>query len=273
MQPLRDSLTLLSRSALGRRVVHAYVAGERVDDAVRAVGGLRAAGFAAGVERLGEPSGSVVAEHLTLIDRLSDAGLAAGTDITVGTCSLDEARRICRTAAAAGATVTIGADVTDVDARLALVAALRAELPGVGVELHAALPRTEDDCRALAGPGSRVRLEHGAGEDAAEADKAYVRCLKVLLDGAGHPVIATHDPRLIEIAVALASRYGRAPATYELQLRYGVRSAEQQRLAGTGEQVRVLVPYGAAWHGYLVGRLAERPADLRLFLTSLVSRG
>ena len=97
------------------------------------------------------------------------------------------------------------------------------ELPGVGVELHAALPRTEDDCRALAGPGSRVRLEHGAGDDAAEADKAYVRCLKVLLDGAGHPVIATHDPRLIEIAVALASRYGRAPATYELQLRYGVR--------------------------------------------------
>jgi len=148
---------------------------------------------------------------------------------------------------------------------------VRAELPGVGVELNAALPRTEADCRALAGPGMRVRLVRGAGKDAAEADKAYVRCLKVLLGGAGHPVIATHDPRLIEIAIALASRYGRAPSTYEIQLPYGVRRTEQHRLAASGEQVRVRLGYGPEWHRYLMGRVAERPADLRLFVTSLVS--
>lgn len=264
---------LLSRSPVGRRIVRTYVPGERVDDAVRAVAAVRGAGFRAGVERLGGPAGSPVAEYRTLVDRLSDAGLAPGTDITVDAVALDDARRICRTAAAAGASVTIGASGgAEPDARLALVAALRADFPDVGVVLHAALPRTEDDCRALAGAGSRVRLERGVDTADADVDQAYVRCLKVLLGGAGHPVVATHDPRLLEIAVALASRYGRAPTTYELQLRYGVRPAEQRRLAETGEQVRVLLPYGADWYGYLVGRVAERPAHLSLLLTSLIPR-
>ncbi|AIY16066.1 proline dehydrogenase [Pimelobacter simplex] len=274
MRPVRDSLMLLSRSPVGRRVVRTFVPGERVDDAVRAVAEVRRAGFRAGVERLGAPGGSEVAEYRTLLDRLSDAGLAAGTDVTVGVVALDDARKICRTAAAADATITVGGvpAATDVDARLALVTALRADFPDVGVVLHAALPRTEDDCRALARAGSRVRLERGADAADAEVDQAYVRCLKVLLGSAGHPVVATHDPRLLEIAVALASRYGRAPTTYELQLRYGVRPAEQRRLAGTGEQVRVLLPYGTDWYGYLVGRVAERPAHLSLLLTSLIPR-
>jgi proline dehydrogenase len=51
---------------------------------------------------------------------------------------------------------------------------------------------------------------------------------------------------------------------------YGIRTAEQQRLAAAGSQVRVYVPYGADWYGYLVRRLAERPGNLAFFLRSLV---
>ncbi len=40
---------------------------------------------------------------------------------------------------------------------------------------------------------------------------------------------------------------------------YGIRPVEQQRLADAGETVRVYVPYGQEWYGYLVRRLAERP--------------
>ena len=46
-----------------------------------------------------------------------------------------------------------------------------------------------------------------------DVDRSYVRCLKVLLAGQGYPMIATHDPRLIEIASTLASRYGRDPGS------------------------------------------------------------
>jgi proline dehydrogenase len=52
---------------------------------------------------------------------------------------------------------------------------------------------------------------------------------------------------------------------------YGVRPAEQRRLASTGAQMRVYVPYGSDWYNYLVRRLAERPANLAFFLRSLAS--
>src|SRR5437773_2481618 len=67
--------------------------------------------------------------------------------------------------------------------------------------------------------------------------------------GQGYPMVATHDPRLVEIAGALAVRHDRAKGTYEYQMLYGVRPDEQLRLAGQGEKVRVYLPYGDQWYG------------------------
>jgi proline dehydrogenase len=53
---------------------------------------------------------------------------------------------------------------------------------------------------------------------------------------------------------------------------YGIRPGEQRRLAAAGETVRVYVPYGDQWYGYLMRRLAERPANLTFFLRSLATR-
>jgi proline dehydrogenase len=85
-------------------------------------------------------------------------------------------------------------------------------------------------------------------------------------------MLATHDPRLVEIGGALAIRTARVADSYEYQMLYGVRPDEQHRLVANGERVRVYVPYGDEWYAYLVRRLAERPGNLRLFAHSLVSR-
>jgi proline dehydrogenase len=85
-------------------------------------------------------------------------------------------------------------------------------------------------------------------------------------------MVATHDPRLISIAAAQAGMAGRAPGSFEYQMLYGVRAAEQQRLADSGAAVRVYLPYGSDWYSYLVRRLAERPANFTFFLRSLVTR-
>ncbi len=53
---------------------------------------------------------------------------------------------------------------------------------------------------------------------------------------------------------------------------FGVRPHEQERLAQLGHAVRVYVPYGEEWYGYLMRRLAERPANLAFFVRSLGSR-
>ena len=157
---------------------------------------------------------------------------------------------------------------------------LRKDFPETGAVVQAYLHRTERDCRQLAYEGSRVRLCKGAYnepedvafQDKIDVDKSYVRCLRVLLSGDGYPMIATHDPRMVEIAASLASRYGRAQGSYEFQMLYGIRPEEQRRLAGIGETVRVYVPYGQEWYGYLMRRLAERPQNLSFFLKSLISK-
>ena len=88
--------------------------------------------------------------------------------------------------------------------------------------------------------------------------------------GEGYPMVATHDPRLIAIGRHLAAP--RRKGSYEFQMLYGVRPDEQLRLAGLGETVRVYVPYGDQWYGYLMRRLAERPANVTFFLRALASR-
>ena len=195
--------------------------------------------------------------------------------------ALENARAICRAARNAGTTVTLDMeDHTTIDSTLAILRELRKDFPETGAVLQAYLHRTEGDCRALAYEGSRVRLCKGAYQepesvafqDRLDVDRAYVRCLKVLLAGQGYPMIATHDPRMVEIASSLVSRYGRAQGSYEFQMLYGCRPEEQRRLAESGETVRVYLPYGQEWYGYLMRRLAERPQNLSFFAKSLVSK-
>jgi proline dehydrogenase len=190
----------------------------------------------------------------------------------------DHLERIVTSARDAGTTVTVDAeDHRTTQAGLRVAAALRPRFGSLGSVLQAALRRTEADARELAAPGVRVRLCKGAyAEPPSEAyearhdiDKSFARCLRILMAGPGYPMIATHDPRLIAITQSLGM--ARPAGSFEYQMLYGVRPDEQRRLAASGAKVRVYVPYGGDWYPYLVRRLAERPANLALFLRSLGS--
>jgi proline dehydrogenase len=168
-------------------------------------------------------------------------------------------------------------DHTTVDSTLEILGKLRVDFPWVGVAIQSMLRRTEGDLKDLVGEGSRVRLVKGAYaeppsvafQSKRDVDRAYVRALRTLMNGDGYPMVGSHDPRIIEIALSLAA--GRSPSSYEFQMLYGIRTAEQRRLA-EGHQMRVYVPYGADWYGYFMRRLAERPANLVFFLRSFTSR-
>jgi proline dehydrogenase len=163
---------------------------------------------------------------------------------------------------------------------LDILARLRRDYPATGAVLQAYLRRTEADCRELATAGSRVRLckgaykepEHVAYQSTLDVDKSYVRCMNILMAGDGYPMLATHDPRLIAIGEDRARWFDREPDQFEFQMLYGIRPDEQQRLSGLGYTVRVYVPYGTQWYGYLMRRLAERPANLAFFARSLISK-
>jgi proline dehydrogenase len=288
---------VVAGAPLSRSVVKRFVSGETVDDAVRTTRDLTAAGLRVSLDHLGEDTSeagqadATVKAYLLLLERLSDAGLTDGgraeasVKLTaVGqaideSMALDNARRICEAARAAGTTVTLDMeDHTTTDSTLSVLREVRRDFPDTGAVLQSYLHRTEGDCRDLASAGSRVRLCKGAYKEPeavayqsdADVDRSYVRCLKVLMAGDGYPMVATHDPRLVAIAGELAQH--RERGTYEYQMLFGIRPAEQLRLSGAGETVRVYVPYGDEWYGYLMRRLAERPANVSFFLRALVTK-
>lgn len=279
---------------LTRGVVDRFVAGEDLGAAVGAVKELGTDGLRVTLDHLGEDTKErAQAEatrdaYLELLGAFAEEGLAGGADASVklsalgqalpGDLALDHARAICAAAGRVGMTITLDMeDHTTVDSTLEILGKLRADFPWVGVAVQAMLRRSEGDLRELVGDGSRVRLVKGAYaepesvayQSKGEVDRAYVRGLRMLMRGDGYPMVGSHDPRIIEIALALAA--GRSPSSYEFQMLYGIRAAEQRRLA-EAHQMRVYVPYGADWYGYFMRRLAERPANLVFFLRSFVSR-
>jgi proline dehydrogenase len=283
-----------------RRVVDRFVAGETLDDALAAVRVLTADGIAVTLDHLGEDvtdRGEAKRSrdaYLAALEALGTLGLGRRTEVSVKLSAfgqalpdgghdlaLDLVRPVVAAASALGTTVTLDMeDSRTVDSTLAVLAELRADHPGTGAVLQAALFRTEDDAKALAVEGSRVRLVKGAyREPAAVAhqgrravDAAYTRCLEVLMAGPGYPMVGSHDPALIAQAQLQAARAGRRPGSWEVQMLYGIRPQEQRRLVANGLQVRAYVPYGVDWYGYFMRRLAERPANLRFFLRSLATK-
>ncbi|GAA2400297.1 proline dehydrogenase family protein [Streptomyces glaucosporus] len=290
---------VVSAAPVTRPVVDRYIAGERLDQAVAAIRSLTDQGLEVTVDHLGEDvtdrAEALRARdaYLALAEALAEGGLGERAEMSVKLSAFGQALPggddiayanvlpVVEAAAEAGTTVTLDMeDHTTVDSTLAILAKLRERFPATGAVLQSCLYRTEDDCRALAGEGSRVRLVKGAYKEPAsvahqdkhEVDRAYVRCLRILMSGKGYPMVASHDPRMVALAQELARRAGRKPGEYEFQMLYGIRGAEQRRLAAEGHRMRVYVPYGTDWYGYFMRRLAERPANLLFFLRSLTTR-
>jgi proline dehydrogenase len=288
---------LVETAPLTNGVVRRFVAGDSTQDALDVTRRLVADGLSVTLDYLGEDTTNAVQaeaardEYLRLLDDLGAAELTPAAEISVKLSALgqafdekvalEHARTICARASEAGTTVTLDAeDHTTTDSTLDILARLRREFPTTGAVVQAYLRRTEGDCRELAGPGSRVRLCKGAYDEPEsvayqvrlDVDKSYVRCLNVLMAGDGYPMVATHDPRLIAIAEDRARWFDRTTDDFEFQMLYGVRPAEQRRLADLGHTVRVYVPYGTQWYSYLMRRLAERPANVSFLMRALRSR-
>lgn len=292
------------RLPITRKVVDRFVAGETVPDALYTVGVLRDSGRLVTVDYLGEDTTSVddaertVQAYLALLDGLAQRGdvdaKVRPLEVSLKLSALgqalprdgekiayENAHTICAKAREVGAWVTVDAeDHTTTDSTLSIVRDLRTEFDWLGTVLQAYLHRTEADCRDFAAAGARIRLCKGAYDepasvayrDAAEVTASYLRCLRVLMAGSGYPMVASHDPAIIDAVPSLAEEFRRGVDGFEYQMLYNIRDAEQRRLADAGNHVRVYVPFGNEWYGYFVRRLAERPANLTFFLRALAER-
>ncbi|MFB7180145.1 proline dehydrogenase family protein [Streptomyces sp. NPDC056257] len=290
---------IVSAAPVTKPVVNRFIPGETVDQVIPIVEELTRAGLEVTLDVVGEDITEVAQSYaardayLQLIERLAELGLGEKAEMSVKLSMFGQAlegghelalanvRPVVEAAAAIGTTVTLDAeDHTTLDSMFAIHEELRRDFPQTGCVIQAYLFRTEADARRLAAAGSRVRIVKGAYkepaevayQDKAEIDKAYVRIMKILMDGEGYPMIGSHDPRLIAIGQELARQAGRKLDEYEFQMLYGIRSEEHLRLAAEGHRMRVYTAYGTDWYGYFMRRLAEKPANLLFFLRSMITK-
>jgi proline dehydrogenase len=293
------------RLPITRRVVHRFVPGETIESALNGVAALRESGRYVSVDYLGEDvtdaddAEVALQTYLNLIGELGQSGGFGNDGVRPLEVSLklsalgqslerdgekiarENAWSICSAAQRVGVWVTVDAENhTMTDSTLSIVRDLRAEFPWLGTVLQAYLRRTLGDCEEFAASGARIRLCKGAYDepasvayrDDADVTDSYLRCLRVLMAGSGYPMVASHDPAIISAVHEIVAESGRRAGDFEYQMLYGIRDAEQRRLADAGNQVRVYVPFGTRWYGYFMRRLAERPANLAFFLRALAER-
>jgi proline dehydrogenase len=273
-----------------------FVAGETLDDAVRALRALNERGLLANTTLLGEgvrdagEARAVAETYEGVVQRLVDERLRANVALKLTHLGLElgeevafeNVARVVGRADGLGSFIRIDMEESAwVDATLRVYRRLReAGRDNVGVVLQSCLYRSEDDLAALLPLGPNVRLVKGAYLESPEVayprkddvDAAYVRLLERALPEAGFTAVATHDQRLIEHAIAFAGREGVERERFQFQLLYGVRPQLQLDLVRRGFQVLVATPYGPEWYPYLMRRLAERPANLLFFARSLFAR-
>lgn len=260
-----------------RRVSRRYIAGTELEDARRVVGRLNAKGKLATVDVLGEEianeaeADAITRAYLDVLDMFDRDGLDANVSVKLTGLGLkldpELARANLRRIAERGTFVRIDMeDSSTTDATLALYRGLRDEgLENLGVVLQAALRRTVDDARALA--GANVRLCKGiyveppelAYQGFHEIRDSYLRTLDVLLDGGCYVGIATHDEHLVDRGIEAVRARGLAREEYELQMLLGVRPELGDRIVADGHRLRIYVPFGRHWYEYSLRRLQENP--------------
>lgn len=275
----------LSGHAWGRRLARRFIAGETLEDAVRAVRALNAEGFDATLDHLGESvqdaaaAGQACAVYLNILDRLAADKLRSHVSVKLTQLGLaieeDLARRHLKELAARAADhrnfVRVDMEGSAyTEGTLRVFREVNAPRDVLGVAIQSYLRRSEKDVEDLMKFGARVRLVKGAYQEPpelafphkADVDSSFVKLTEMLLASGSYHAIATHDERMISAALDFARARGLGPDQFEFQMLYGIRRQLQRDLLRQGYRVRVYVPYGSEWYAYFMRRLAERPANL-----------
>src|SRR5262245_12749212 len=273
-----------------------FVAGETLDECLDVLAGLNAKGLHANTTLLGEDvtsrgeTAAVVCAYRTVLDRIAERRLRANVALKLTHLGLliDEALAFENVAGLVGHAASVDnfirIDMENsavVDATLRTYRRLRESgHDNVGCVLQSYLYRSSADLESLLSLTPNLRLVKGAYLESAtvayphkrEVDEAYRRLLEQAVSGGAYVCVATHDERLIDHMIALATKHSYGPERFEFQMLYGVRPQFQLELVARGFKVLVATPYGPHWYPYLMRRLAERPANLLFLARNVVAR-
>ena len=290
------SMIQLLPEGLVKPVAMRYIAGERLEDAIRVLGDLNAKNMMATVDVLGE-NVSTKEESLQAAKAGEDVLAAiekhhhqSSLSIKLTQLGLKLDPEFCHenvksllTVARSHATF-VRIDMEDsstTTATLNLYEKLRSEgFENVGVVIQAYLRRSEGDIQRLIGRIPNIRLVKGvyvepetiAFQDKEEIRDNYLKLLRMLLEAKCYVGIATHDDVLLQGAYQYIREMKLQRSDYEFQMLYGVRVKRRDQIVAEGHRMRIYVPFGASWYSYSMRRFQENPQIARYVLQAILSR-
>jgi proline dehydrogenase len=269
-----------------------FVAGETLDDAIRAVRQANQQNILGTLDLLGEntltleDATTACLEIIGILDKIRDekVGCNVSVKLTQLGLALDPGFALERLMEIAGrardTTNFVRVDMEDsryTQSTLDIVARAHEQFGNVGTVIQSYLHRSERDTIAMVERGIRIRLVKGAYLEPdgvafrkkKDTDASFVKLMKILLTAATYNAIATHDESIIVATEEFARSRNISKDHFEFQMLYGIRRDLQLRLAQEGYNVRVYIPYGRRWYPYFMRRLAERPANVAFIVRNL----
>ncbi len=273
------------------RFARQWVAGETIEDALRAVRETNARGIHAIVNYLGEhyhekpPVEATVREYLRLVGQLRSANVDGDVSLKptqlgiliTKEYALSQMIPVLDAVKSWGRVLWVDMEAASTVADTIWVyEELLRRYDHVGLCLQANLKRTEEDLHRLLAKGTQIRLVKGAYKETpevafmthAEIDRAYLGHLEALFRDGRDFTVATHDSRMIDRALELAKDH---PVPFEFAMLQGVRDPLKAELVSQGHRVTEYIPYGPTWLPYFSRRLRERPRNIVTMVRSFVS--
>lgn len=279
-----------------------YIAGETIEDAIRASKELNTQGIKVTLDILGEfiknlnEAEKNKVEYIELIDRIQKENIDGNYSVKPTMFGLLIDKEVCYkhireiVAKAASYNNFIRVDMEDspcTDMEIELYRKLKAEFPkNVGLVVQAYMKRTLQDVTNLMDIHTtetplNYRLCKGIYVEPAaiaykkyeEINVHYLEDLEFMLKNGVYPGIATHDKPLIDGAYKLIEKYNVPKNKYEFQMLYGVTPELRSSVVANGHTMRVYVPFGKQWFGYSTRRLKENPKMASHIMKALFVRG
>ena len=279
-----------------------YIAGESVEDAIKASKDLNSKGIMVTIDILGEfiktleEAEDNKKEYIELIDSIEKENIDGNYSLKPTMFGLLLDKEVCYkhireiVVKAAEYNNFVRVDMEDspcTDMEIEIFRKLKSEFPkNGGLVFQAYMKRTHRDLEDLMDSHSEetpvnYRLCKGIYVEPAEIaykkyeeiNEHFLQDIEFCLKNGVYPGIATHDKPIIEGSYKLIEELNVPKEKYEFQMLYGVTPKLRQSILDKGHRMRVYVPYGKQWFGYSTRRLKENPKMANHIIKAIFFKG
>jgi len=272
------------------KIAKQWIAGDTMEEALKSARNANTNGMNAILNKLGEHMTSkaqvsqTVEDYLILVSNLRRSKITGGLSIKPTQVGLAISTKECLSnldviiekALEFQSFVWIDMESSEyTDDTFKIYQTLFEKYERLGVVVQANLKRTENDLCMLLKNGSKIRLVKGAYHETPknayktrhEVDENYKKLMNVLFEQGNEFAIATHDSKLIDLAMELSKKHEKK---FEFQMLKGIRDELKPILVKSGFEVSEYIPYGTNWLPYSIRRLKERKRNILLLGSSFI---